>query len=52
MPEDSDDAGENFTSEKYGEGTSKVVAAHYNLLQSRSSSQTKTSNVNKGNKES
>ena len=50
MPEDSDDLQDKFTSEKYGEGTSKVVAAHYNTLQDRSSSQTKTSNVNKDSK--
>lgn len=32
MPEDSDDVAENFTSEKYGVGTSKVVAHHYNTI--------------------
>jgi hypothetical protein len=32
LPEDSDDVAEKFTSEKYGEGTSKVVAAHYNTI--------------------
>jgi len=32
LPEDSDDLAEKFTSEKYGEGTSKVVAHHYNTI--------------------
>ena len=32
LSEDSDDVAEKFTSEKYGEGTSKVVASHYNTI--------------------
>ena len=32
MPEDSDDLAEKFTSEKYGDGTSKVVAHHFNTI--------------------
>ena len=36
MPEDSDDLAEKFTSEKYGDGTSKVVAHHFNTIQAKS----------------
>jgi hypothetical protein len=35
MEEDSDDVLENFHSSQWGEGTSKVIAAHYNTLQNK-----------------
>ena len=35
MPNDSDDQIDDFTSEKWGPGASKVVADHYNSLQKK-----------------
>jgi len=36
IQEDSDDIPEDFNSEKFGNGTSKVVAQHYNTTQAKS----------------
>jgi len=35
MEEDSDDLLENFHSSQWGDGTSKVIASHYNTLQNK-----------------